>query len=111
MEPRSTSVGESMPCSRSGTQGGTMWVRRTVVLSLGPVIGGTIPSHFLSTLGLGAKAFSRYTPTKSDLINAAPGSSMGNQLKTKDWGSANQGPWVVGENVCNIKEGVPDPHC
>ena len=75
------------------------------------MIGGTIPSNFLSTLGLGAKAFSRYTPTKSDLINAAPESSVGDQLKAKDWGSADQGPWVVGKNVCNIKEGVPDPRC
>ena len=75
------------------------------------MIGGTIPSHFLPTSGLGAKAFSRYTPTKSDLVNAAPESSVGNELKAKGWGLADHGPWIVWENVCNIREGVPDPRC
>jgi len=84
-----------------------MRLRRAVVGSLGPVVGGTIPSHFLSTSGLGAKAFSRYLPTKSDLINAAPGSSAGNELSAKDWGTADQGPWVLAPTVCNVKEGVP----
>ena len=69
------------------------------------MIGGTIPSHFLSTSGLDAKAFSRYLPTKSDLINAAPGSSTGNELSAKNWGSADHGPWVVAPMVCDAKEG------
>ena len=105
------SVGQSMPCSRSGTQGGPMRVRRAVAGSIGLMIGGTSPSHFLSTSGSGAKTFSRYLPTKPDLINAAPGSPAGNELSTKDWGSADQGPWVVAPNVCNIKEGVPGAEC
>ena len=69
------------------------------------MIGGTIPSHFLSTSGLGAKAFSRYLPTKSDMINAAPGSPAGNELSAKNWGSADHGPWVVAPIVCDTKEG------
>ena len=88
-----------------------MRVRRAAAGSIGVVIGGTIPSHFLSTLGLGAKAFSRYLPTKSDLINAAPGSPAGNELSAKDWGSADQGPWVVAPTVCSAKEGANGPTC
>ena len=63
------------------------------------------PLHFLSTLGLGAKAFSRYLPTKKDLIYAAPGSSVGNELSAKNWGKADQGPWVVAPMVCGAKKG------
>ena len=111
MEPRSTSVGQSMPCSRSGTQDGPMRVRRAVAGSIGLMIGGTSSSHFISTSGLGAKTFSRYLPTKPDLINAAPGSPAWIELAAKDWGSADQPPWVVAPIVCSTKEGVPGPTC
>ena len=75
------------------------------------MIGGTIPSHFLSTLGLGVKAFYRYLPTKNDLIYAAPGSSRGNELSAKNWGKADQGPWVVAPTVCSAKEGANGAKC
>ncbi|KAG0638526.1 hypothetical protein HOY80DRAFT_967119 [Tuber brumale] len=46
-----------------------------------------------------------YLPTRSDLINTAPGSSEANTLSALNWGSADSQPWVVANRVCDAKEG------
>jgi len=82
-----------------------MSLRRAVVGSLGPGIGGMAPSCLLLTSVICAKPLSRYIPTKSDLINSAPGTPAANAMSPLNWGSADSGPWVVAPKVCDAKEG------
>jgi len=60
---------------------------------------------FAVNFGVCSKSLSRYIPSKSDLINSAPGTSAANAMSALDWGSADSGPWVVAPKVCDAKEG------
>ncbi|KAI5789698.1 hypothetical protein DFH27DRAFT_614318 [Peziza echinospora] len=46
-----------------------------------------------------------YMPKRVDMVPAGNGTVEGDRMKSKNWGSANSGPWVVELKVCGEKEG------